>query len=94
MADKKPEEFFVGSGPKPTKWQSVKTFIWNSETSEFMGRTGVNWGKIIFIFKICSFANLKKMIFFMFKPRLINNNNCAYSIITAIKRNKLLLKVG
>ncbi|KAK2705623.1 sodium/potassium-transporting ATPase subunit beta isoform X2 [Artemia franciscana] len=52
MADKKPEEFFVGSGPKPTKWQSVKTFIWNSETSEFMGRTGVNWAKITIFYVI------------------------------------------
>ena len=50
MADKKPDEQFVGSGPKETKWQSFKGFVWNSETSQFMGRTAGSWGKIFIYF--------------------------------------------
>jgi hypothetical protein len=26
-------------------WEGIKEFIWNTETSEFLGRTGCSWCK-------------------------------------------------
>ncbi|XP_040566071.1 sodium/potassium-transporting ATPase subunit beta isoform X1 [Lepeophtheirus salmonis] len=39
---KKPEEL---SG-----WEGFKKFVWNTQTSEFLGRTGINWLKIILFY--------------------------------------------
>jgi hypothetical protein len=33
-------------------WEGFKEFIWNSETSEFLGRTGCSWCKYRFILYI------------------------------------------
>ncbi len=30
-----------------TKWQSFRKMLWNSETSECLGRTGLSWCKYI-----------------------------------------------
>lgn len=34
-----------GKPPNQTKAQSIKKFIYNSETGAFMGRTASSWGK-------------------------------------------------
>lgn len=44
MADKAKEEFYTRP-PKVGGWQSFKTFLWNSETNQFLGRTFASWGK-------------------------------------------------
>lgn len=52
MADKnKPltQEFYT----RPIEvgaWQGFKTFLWNGETSQFLGRTGSSWGEFSFFF--------------------------------------------
>lgn len=44
MADKKIGEYY--SPPvKMGKWEGFKKFLWNSETSQCLGRTGSSWGK-------------------------------------------------
>lgn len=45
MADKnKPADYF-NRPEKLGAWKGFKTFWWNSETSQFMGRTSGSWGK-------------------------------------------------
>lgn len=47
MADKsKTHEYYV----RPEKlgaWKGFTQFMWNSDTSQFMGRTSSSWGKLI-----------------------------------------------
>ncbi|KAF4527772.1 hypothetical protein B566_EDAN015828 [Ephemera danica] len=38
--------------PKIGKWEGFKKFIWNSESSQFLGRTGASWAKIILFYLI------------------------------------------
>lgn len=45
MADKKIAEQYYSPPPKMGKWEGFKKFIWNSETSQCLGRTGGSWGK-------------------------------------------------
>lgn len=56
MGEKTAEQFYLPP-PKVGKWESFSTFLWNSETSQFMGRTGTSWAKIL-IFYIIFYAAL------------------------------------
>lgn len=47
MADKnKVAEQYYTPPPILGKWESLRIFLWNSETGQFLGRTGSSWGKI------------------------------------------------
>lgn len=42
----KGETYYKVNEPE-TKWQGFKKMIWNSETKECLGRTGLSWCKYI-----------------------------------------------
>lgn len=45
MADKNKQGEYYSRPAKLGKWEGFKQFLWNSETSEMLGRTGGSWGK-------------------------------------------------
>lgn len=45
MADKNKSGDFYNRPEKLGAWEGFKQFLWNSETSQFMGRTSGSWGK-------------------------------------------------
>lgn len=51
MAEKKPEQYYTPP-PKLGKWEGFRIFLWNSETNQFLGRTGSSWAKIILFYVI------------------------------------------
>lgn len=55
MADKtKVAEQYYAPPPDLGKWESFRIFLWNSETGQFLGRTGSSWGEF-YIFLIWSY---------------------------------------
>ncbi|KYQ53875.1 Sodium/potassium-transporting ATPase subunit beta-2 [Trachymyrmex zeteki] len=51
MEGKKVEQFY-SPPPKLGKWESFRVFLWNSETGQFLGRTGASWAKILLFYVI------------------------------------------
>ncbi|KZS04001.1 putative Beta subunit of Na+/K+ ATPase [Daphnia magna] len=49
MTEKKSEDYFAVAPPKRSGWENFKVFLWNGETSEFLGRSASSWGKLILI---------------------------------------------
>lgn len=47
MADKKIDNQYYAPPPKLGRWEGFCTFLWNSETGQFLGRTGSSWGKLL-----------------------------------------------
>ncbi|XP_058986058.1 sodium/potassium-transporting ATPase subunit beta-2 isoform X1 [Musca domestica] len=52
MADKKIAEQYYAPPPKMGKWEGFKKFLWNSDTSQCLGRTGGSWAKILIFYVI------------------------------------------
>jgi sodium/potassium-transporting ATPase subunit beta len=52
MADKNKVQEYYSRPVTLGKWEGFKQFLWNSETSECLGRTGGSWAKILFFYVI------------------------------------------
>lgn len=52
MADKNKQGEYYSRPAKMGKWEGFKHFLWNSETSELLGRTGGSWAKILLFYVI------------------------------------------
>lgn len=65
MADKnKVADQYYAPPPDLGKWESLRIFLWNSETGQFMGRTGGSWGKCV-SFSTQRFLEGKSIGFFL-----------------------------
>lgn len=71
MADKNKQGEYYSRPAKLGKWEGFKQFLWNSETSELLGRTGGSWGKLkkisiekknLFLFSNISFDELRNIM--------------------------------
>lgn len=68
MDGKKVEQCYIRP-PKLSKWEGFKIFLWNSETGQFLGRTGASWAKIllfyiIFYAVLCGFFGAMLAVFY------------------------------
>ncbi|XP_067006980.1 sodium/potassium-transporting ATPase subunit beta-2 [Anabrus simplex] len=63
MAEKPVEQYYTRP-PKLGKWEGFRTFMWNSETSQFFGRTGASWAKIL-LFYVLFYVSLLGFFFAM-----------------------------
>ncbi|XP_046734621.1 sodium/potassium-transporting ATPase subunit beta-2-like [Diprion similis] len=68
MEDKKVEQYY-SPPPQLGKWEGFRTFVWNSETGQFMGRTGASWAKILLFYVIfyavlCGFFGAMLAVFY------------------------------
>ncbi|XP_076674415.1 sodium/potassium-transporting ATPase subunit beta-2-like [Andrena cerasifolii] len=51
MEGKKVEQYY-SPPPQLGKWEGFRVFLWNSETGQFLGRTGASWAKILLFYVI------------------------------------------
>ncbi|XP_017795224.1 PREDICTED: sodium/potassium-transporting ATPase subunit beta-2-like isoform X2 [Habropoda laboriosa] len=51
MEGKKVEQYY-SPPPQLGKWEGFRVFVWNSETGQFLGRTGASWAKILLFYVI------------------------------------------
>lgn len=76
MADKKQpqvlEQQYYTPPPKLSGWESFSLFMWNSETSEFLGRTAGSWGKFSIEFYVCIVLLQFNSIFFFSINIIVN----------------------
>lgn len=65
MADKtKVVEQYYTPPPDLGGWESFRIFLWNSETGQFLGRTGASWGELPFpYFRRESISGFVRLIF-------------------------------
>ncbi|XP_063244574.1 sodium/potassium-transporting ATPase subunit beta-2-like isoform X1 [Bacillus rossius redtenbacheri] len=49
MSEKKVEQYYTRP-PTLGAWEGFRIFLWNSETHQFLGRTGSSWAKILFFY--------------------------------------------
>ncbi|KAK7865071.1 hypothetical protein R5R35_008414 [Gryllus longicercus] len=63
MAEKTVEQYYLPP-PKVGRWEGFRTFLWNSETHQFLGRTGASWAKIL-LFYVLFYASLTGFFFAM-----------------------------
>lgn len=75
MADKNKQGEYYSRPAKLGKWEGFKQFLWNSETSELLGRTGGSWAKILLFYVIfyAALAGFFAAIFAVFYQTLDSN---------------------
>ncbi|KAK0160097.1 hypothetical protein PV328_007539 [Microctonus aethiopoides] len=69
MEDKGKVEQYYTPPPKLGKWEGFRIFLWNSETGQFLGRTGASWAKILLFYVIfygvlCGFFGAMLTVFY------------------------------
>lgn len=70
MEDDKKTNLYFKHQKQQTKWEGFKEFLWNSETHQFLGRTGTSWIKIFVfyvIFYVCLAAFFAILLFIFYQ---------------------------